>query len=114
MANTHPIFFFLSTICQQLAKGADIEPCSTRQICFFFLVFLLCKHRIRSGFQAPEFVYTVIIGLNENGLARFHESVADFSLDADVLDFPKSIVIYPGPISIQRISVRIGVIHPKD
>src|SRR6202034_4450302 len=63
--------------------------------------------------KARRVIVLSIVGLYEDFHSRVLEAVANLPFDADVRNLPVAVVVGAGPISVERIAVRVGMFHSK-
>ena len=102
--------------CKYLPKCPDVKPCLAGcprigiivfrfQCSLHFLIFLcpVCKT------LAP--IIRPLVTLHKYLLSHILQTVSDFPFDAHIRNFPVSVLIFTRHISVQRISIRVRVVH---
>src|ERR1035437_4934190 len=98
---------------KELAKSAHVEPRLARHSSRVGRTELAAECLLCTITQALCVVVLSIIRLHENTLPCLHEAVAQLALQADIRNLTVAVVISPWPISIQRVTVGVSVLHSK-
>ena len=108
-ANGNAVLFFLKR--KHLSKATHVHPLFTGKLRIGFSIFDPCRRRSCALAQAFETIVAAVVRLYKDRIPHILHSVAYFSLDAYVRNFPDAVIIHSWAISVQRVAIPICFCH---
>ena len=96
---------------EDLTKGADIQPGFAGFLGIDIPVLLALHHEGGPLAETAEAIVTAILGLDEDLVAQVLHPVAELALDAHIAHLAEAVVVGPGAVTVQRVTVGVGPIH---
>ena len=94
-----------------LPKAAHIHPFFTCGLRINVSVLDSLGGRRSPIAQAFAAVIAAVIGLHKNCISHILHTVADLPLDAHIRDLPHAVIVGPGAVAVQRVTVAVCVGH---
>ena len=98
---------------KHLPERPHVDPARAGELRIFLLILagFQLRYRVRALPQGAIFIIAPVVGLNEYVLPQVQKPVANLPFQADIGYLAESIIRGARPVAIQRIAVRVCVVH---